>query len=355
MVNYLQLKVAQIIRETSDTVSVHFFNPEGEKLKFTPGQYLTLCLTINGKEERRPYSLCSSPEAGELPAVAVKRVEGGLVSNYILDHLQVGETITVIPPQGNFGLPINTVAERHIVLIGAGSGITPLFSILKSVLTAEANSMVTLIYGNRKVESIIFREHLEKLQKQWPQRLRVIHCLSSPPEKWYGASGRIHPDMLKEIIEQSQPVTPMEETQYFLCGPQGMMETTEETLKSMGVPKKDIHKESFFHNVDTEAVEQLHEEAGLITREVKIIFDDEEFSFPVSPDETILQAALDRDIRLPYSCQSGLCTACRCKTVSGKILMDEREGLSDAEFDEGYVLICVGHPLTADVVLTADE
>jgi ring-1,2-phenylacetyl-CoA epoxidase subunit PaaE len=345
--NTVSLRVARVVHETSDAVSIVF----EQSFSYLAGQFLTLIANINGKEVRRAYSLCSAPANNEQPAIAVKAVTDGLMSNYLINNLKAGDTIEALSPMGNFALQAVPSAKRHIVLVGAGSGITPLFSILKNTLKNEPESYVSLVYGNRTEKDIIFYQALNDLQKEYPTRLRVVHTLTQPPTTWYGATGRINAELMQELVYQLTPPTPVQSTEYFMCGPQAMMDTVQEVLTANKVLKINIHRESFFSSIDEAAKQAAIEEEGIITRKVTVIYDGDTHEFEVKPEQSILDAALDQDIDLPYSCQSGLCTACRGKCLSGKVHLDEREGLSDNEMNAGYVLTCVGHPLTADVVI----
>jgi ring-1,2-phenylacetyl-CoA epoxidase subunit PaaE len=353
--------IAKVTQLTADTISIAFEQPEGAPLSYYPGQYLTLIADVNANEVRRAYSLCSSTYANELPTVAVKAVPNGVLSTYLLAQAKAGSKLRLLAPMGHFMLEVQPLKARHIVLIGAGSGITPLYSILKAVLLAEPNSLVTLIYGNRTEDSIIFGQELNDWQQKYPARLKVINCLSKAPETWYGPKGRLDAELLAELLEQSAPVISVSETHYYLCGPDGLMETATAELKKAGVKPFQIHKESFFHAVDeaareaalaaaAAAVTSAHDDPGQ-GREVLIKFEGDEYTVLVKPEDTILSAALDQDIPLPYSCQAGLCTACRARCMDGKVHMDEMEGLSQSEADDGYVLCCVAHPLTKGVVI----
>jgi len=345
------LSIHKVVRESHDCISIHFQQPWHKMLDYKAGQFLTVIVTIDGKQERRAYSLCSSPHADAFPAIAVKAIPGGKVSNYLCDWAAAGKGIEILEPMGNFVFIPKPELKRHIVLYAAGSGITPLFSIIKSALKMEPLSEVTLIYGNRNIDSIIFNEALTALVSANPNRLRVVHTLSAPPEKWYGASGRINAEMLDEILDQTTPILPVAETLHFMCGPIGMMDTVKSVLAARGVRKEFVFHESFFSSIDDASRELAVEEQGVIERQIKVIYESDSFTYSVPPHKTILEAAQDLDIDLPYSCQSGLCTACRGKCVSGKVFMDETDGLSQKELDNGYILTCVAHPLSADVVI----
>jgi ring-1,2-phenylacetyl-CoA epoxidase subunit PaaE len=345
------LTVRAITLETPDTISIQFEQPWVKPVQYRPGQFLTVIATVNGNKIRRAYSLCSSPHTDAFPAISVKRIPDGLMTNYLFDNLKVGSSLEVLEPLGNFVFEPKPAAKRHIVLFGAGSGITPLFSIIKSALKAEPDALVSLVYGNRYQNTIIFYDELKGLQEKYPSRFKVLHCLSAPPNVWYGASGRLNPELVNEVLDQWQPISPVQETLYYMCGPQEMMDTIAKTLEDRKVLKPFIFRESFFSSISEAAAQTIVEEEGIVTRKIKVIYDGDEFVFDVEPKNTILEAAQDKDINLPYSCQSGLCTACRGKCLSGKVHLIEREGLSDSEFNEGYILTCVAHPLTDDVVI----
>ncbi len=334
---FSKVKVKEVVKETADAVSIHF--EPTEKVSYKSGQFFTVAVNVNGKDERRAYSLCSSPFVDEFPAVAVKRVDGGKVSNYLNDEVKAGDELLLMPPIGNFTTDFNASNTRHIVLFGGGSGITPLISIAKSALDQEPNSQVTLVYANRNESSVIFKSAIESMQSD---RFNVVHVLEEAPENFEGHSGRITSDVIKEVLSTVNS----EQAEYFMCGPGPMMDVVMDTLVGMNLPSDKIHKESF---VSEAAEEPVSDE--VVAREVTVIYDDEEFKYTVEPNETILEKGLEEDIDLPFSCQSGLCTACRGKCISGKVKMMEDEGLSEAEIDEGYVLPCVSHPLTDDVVI----
>lgn len=344
--HYFDLKVKEVIRETPDAITIIFEQPEN-KMDYKSGQFLTLILTMDGQEVRRSYSLNTSPYVDESLAVTVKRVEGGLVSNHLVDNLQAGETIKVMEAMGNFTTEFDKNNKRHVMMFGGGSGITPFMSLIKSTLHMEPDSIATLIYCNRDVDSIIFYSKLEEMQTMHEGRLHVIHVLDNAPMNWQGHSGLLNHDMLEKIMERI-PDWGIDNTTFLMCGPEGMMENVRNLLTERGIPGEKIFKESFvtpiLHKDEKPAVE-----GEIVAQTVKVVYDDEEHEFEVPPDSTILLTALDLGIDLPYSCQSGLCTACRGKLISGEVKLDEEEGLSEAERNDGYVLTCVGHPLTPDV------
>lgn len=349
---YYDLTVKDIVQETKDTISIVFEQPE-TPIAYKSGQFLTLILPVNGKEVRRAYSLCSSPYVDQDLAVTVKRVETGLMSNWLADHLEAGARIKVMEPMGQFTTEFSPERKRHLIMFAGGSGITPMMSIIKSILSQEPDSIVSLIYCNRDIDSIIFKDTLEEMQTRDEGRLHVIHVLDNAPMNWQGYSGLLNHDMLTRLFERI-PEWGITNTSYLMCGPEGMMNNVESLLAMRHIPKEKVFKESFVQG--TIPKDQKKEEVVVggeesKTREVTIRYDGQEYKVMVPPDKGILESALDQGIDLPYSCQSGLCTACRGKALSGKVRLDEEEGLSQSEREEGYVLTCVGHPLTDDVVI----
>ena len=346
--HYYQLRVKDIVQETSKAISIVFHQPT-PVMEYQSGQFLTLIAEIEGKEVRRSYSFCSAPEIDPDLAVTVKRVDGGLMSNYLPDHLKIGDTLRVMEPMGHFTTDLNPENKRHLIMFAGGSGITPFMSHIKSIMQHEPHSIISLIYANRDIDSIIFKQQLEDLQMNNEGKFHAIYILEQAPLTWQGHSGLLNPDLLKEMLERV-PDWGLEQTQYLMCGPEGMMHNIETYLKDLGIPSDKIYKESFVAPT-IDKTEPAEDDTELKARQVKVIYDGEEHQFSVEPDATILETALDQDIDLPYSCQSGLCTACRGKLLSGKIKMDEEEGLSDSEREEGYVLTCVGHPISDDVTI----
>ena len=344
--HYHSLTVTKVVKETADAISIVFAQPE-PKFEYKSGQFLTLIADINGKSIRRAYSLSSSPFTDDNLVVTIKRVDGGLMSNYLNDNVKAGDKMNVMEPMGNFTTEFNPANKRHIIMFGGGSGITPLMSHAKSALTQEPNSIVSLIYANRDINSIIFKEAFQDLTIKYEGRFRVIHILDNAPLEWQGPSGLLNHEMLTDLFERI-PNWGIGQTTYIMCGPEGMMNNVETLLAQQNIPAEKVFKESFVAGTINKEDESGSSDE-IQERTVTILYDDEEFEVKVSPKKAILDAALDMEIDLPYSCQSGLCTACRGKCTSGSVKMDEEEGLSKAEIEEGYVLPCVAHPLTDDV------
>jgi ring-1,2-phenylacetyl-CoA epoxidase subunit PaaE len=346
--SYLPLKVREVVKETADTVTLYFEQPE-PFLEYKPGQFLTVILDFEGKEQRRSYSLCTSPFVDSYPGISVKRVDGGLFSNFLNEKIFPGKTINMLAPMGNFTADFHSKNQRHFFLVAGGSGITPIMGILKSLLVNEPKSKVTLLYCSRNEAQIIFKKELEKLSVANPERLHVLHNLSQPSDSWTGLRGRLTKETIQPLVQKAQNETDFE-TEYFICGPDGIMESTLEVLGQFGVAKDKIHRESFY----SAAADKAHEAAasgdmGGLTREVTVELEGEEHLITVAPDKTILESGLAQDLNMPYSCQSGLCTACRGKLISGEVKMDEDAGLSEKEIAAGYVLCCVSRPVSSDV------
>ncbi|HYG00949.1 MAG TPA: ferredoxin--NADP reductase [Chryseosolibacter sp.] len=349
---YYDLKVKKIINETRDAITIVFEQPEN-KINYKSGQFLTLIISAQGKDVRRAYSLCSSPFVDEDLAVTVKRVDNGLMSNWLPEKLKPGATVKVMEPMGQFTTEFSKDRKRHLILFAGGSGITPMMSIIKSILSQEPDSIVSLIYCNRDIDSIIFKSSFDQWETKYEGRLHVIHILDNAPMNWQGYSGLLNHEMLTKLFERI-PDWGIDKTTYLMCGPEGMMKNVESLLAARNIPNDKVFKESFVQGTiakETKTEVAAADTGELKEREVTIRYDGQEYKVLVPPDKAILETALDQGIDLPYSCQSGLCTACRGKALSGKVKLDEEEGLSQSERNQGYVLTCVGHPMTDDVVI----
>lgn len=349
MSKYFHLTVKEIVRETDDTITIHFWHPPHQAISYKPGQFLTLMPVVDGKKVRRAYSMSSSPNKDASLAVTVKRLPGGTVSNYLIDRLRPGDAMEVMEPMGHFVCEPNPIRGRTLVLFGAGSGITPLMSMLKSVLPVETRTRIVLIYGSRNEDSIIFKQQLAELQTKYADRFEVRHVLSQP-QSWHRESGRINQGKALALLEDLN--VDAQQAEFFVCGPEGLMHEVQGALTVLGVPKERIHKESFAPSQETHGEVVEDEDGGsLRTQTVTVIYEGAEYKVEVQPHQTILEAALEMDVDLPYSCQAGMCTACMGKCTAGKVQLDEEDGLTDAELKAGFILTCVAHPLTRDVVV----
>ena len=350
------LKVKDVSPETADAVTITFWHPLSEVIRYQPGQFLTFLLTINGEKVRRSYSMASSPHVDASLSVTVKRLPGGKVSNYLCEGIKTDSIIESLEPMGTFTPALNPSNEKLYVLIGAGSGITPLFSMLKSILHVEPKSRIWLIYGNRNQASIIYKAHLDAIAQVHANRVRITNVLSQPDFGWTGAEGRVNQHLISQLLDELT-VTDRQTLQAYMCGPDGLMDEARKAFALLNVPAEHVHRESYGTATTDSAVGEVVEdpaadESG--SPDVTVIYEGTEYKFAVAPHQTILEAALDLDIDLPYSCQAGMCTACLGKCVSGTVKLDEEDGLSPAELKAGYVLTCVAHPASAGVVIEID-
>jgi ring-1,2-phenylacetyl-CoA epoxidase subunit PaaE len=353
---FYSLQVAKINRETKDAVSITFDVPThlSSQFQYKAGQYLTFSIVINGEEVRRSYSVCSSPVTNPSPTIAVKQVENGRMSTFLNNELKEGDSIEVMPPMGKFILEPNASASNNYFLFGGGSGITPLLSIIKTALLTEPNSKCYLFYANTDIDSIIFRDELKALEAD-NSNFKVFYSLDHAPADWNGYTGFLSEGRVSEIIRNELGLN-YPTAQYYTCGPSAMMKVVEDGLKSTGVQDDNISVEYFTAVTKTsdtatsDADEPLDSEE-VIERSIKVEVFGTTKEVTVKPDETILIAAQDAGLDPPYSCTVGVCTTCRARLRTGRASMDEREGLSDAEIDLGYVLTCQAHPLTDDVDL----
>jgi len=344
------IKIKEVRKETSDAVSVHFDIPENirEEYRYKPGQYLTLKVTVNGEELRRAYSLCTSPYVDNVPAIAVKRVEDGRVSNYVNDQFAEGQQLEVMTPMGNFTTELNEFYSRHFILYAGGSGVTPMMSILKSVLEIEPSSHVTLVYGNRDEESIIFNNELDELEGHFADRFKIVHCLNEAPEGWGGETGLLTSDKVTEIVNNIGG--DIKNAQHFICGPGAMMDSVKAALDGLNIPADKIHIEYFTSKIDqgegsdSSAGDTVSNEPFSGVAQVEVELQGDNFNVEVSESETILQAGLEAGIDPPFACQMGICTTCRAKMLEGAVHMDETEGLTQDELDQNYILTCQSHP-----------
>lgn len=361
MSKFHKLKVSEVKNEIAEAVSVSFEVPAElkENYQYKPGQYTTLKLLIEGENVNRSYSFCSSPYAGEPLTIAVKRVAGGKGSNFINDNFKPGVEIEVMEPMGNFHSPLDENNEKQYLLFGGGSGITPVMAILKSVLVKEPKSKVVLFYGNRNEDSIIFKDKLEVLAAKYGDRLKVVHIFDLPLRNWTGYSGFMVKDTVLKMLRENTSLN-FQHSEFFICGPTPMMKQVEEALAVLQIPKERIHIEYFTAKLDEDkqaaGVGSAAPSAEAFTgkTKVKIIYDGNEREFEVSEKETILEAALDAGYDPPYSCMVAACCTCRAKLISGKVEMDDRESLTDAEIAKGYVLTCQSHPKSHGIVLNYD-
>ena len=349
MDSHINLRIEKLKRETHDSITLKLIENSGREIHFKPGQFLTFIYNIDGEEIRRGYSISSSPDDLPIIRITIKKIEDGYVSDHIFDKLNVGEIINAVPPLGNFIVQPPTGTERNLVFFGAGSGITPLTSMIEFTLKNDVNSKIFLYYGNRDEDSIIYKNLFDELLDIYSSRFQVVHILSQPKRNWTGLKGRISKELaLKILLENFSDTKSISD--FYLCGPSEMMKNIIEALKDFGVAKNRIHREIY----STSVIDQ-NEDVENISREVTIIFNDKEHKLIVEPGIGILQTALTAGLNLPNSCQYGSCSSCRAKLLSGQLKLIDQTALSDEEIDKGYCLTCVGFPVSDNVVILYED
>jgi ring-1,2-phenylacetyl-CoA epoxidase subunit PaaE len=359
--HFHRLTVADLRRETKDAVSIAFAVPPelASAYVFEPGQYLTLRAALQGEEERRSYSICSGLDDGEL-RVAVKKVDGGLFSTHVNEALKPGDTLEVMTPMGRFTVPLDPQAAHAYVGIACGSGITPVMSHIKSILSREKKSRFVLLYGNRSSRDIMFKDALEDLKDRHLGRLAVHHVLSREAQDLPLLHGRLDGERITALVRASLPGQKIDHA--FLCGPQGMMEAAQIALANLGVPKDRIHLELFTPTSPPPSIRATRARAGgspgqtldaIATATVRL--DGVTHSFPVAADEGVIDAGLRAGLELPFSCKGGMCCTCRAKLVSGTVKMMRNYSLEPWEMEQGFVLACQSRPTSPAVSLDFDE
>lgn len=347
------LKISDIKRETADTVSIAFDVPAelAESFKFVPGQYLTLKTNINGEEVRRSYSICSALSENEL-RVAVKQVDNGVFSSHANQNLSVGQELDVMTPQGGFTVEPASANANTYVFYAAGSGITPVLSMVRSILENESNSQIFLYYGNRTVAETIFKSQLDELAGKY-SNLKLKYILSREETGNPNTTGRI--DEAKCAHFFNEELEPLKIFGVYACGPEGVIDCVKEFYTSKGLLHK-VHFELFTTPVNPDADHTDVVAGENVTSQVTVIIDDEEYSFELNTDgKDVLSAAQDADADVPFSCKGGVCCTCRAKVMEGKVKMDLNFALEEDEVEEGFVLTCQSHPLTEKVVISYDE
>lgn len=333
---YQELKVADVVNIAKDAINIIFEKPN--HFEYQPGQFITIIRSVNGKKIRRAYSLNSTPFEDENPSVTVKRVADGLMSNDLNETLEKGDSLEIMNPMGLFTTSYSEDNERTAVFYGGGSGITPLISILRSILIKEPKSKVVLLYANRSEEYIIFKDLLKDLNVKYGGRMITKHILENGDADY---SGRITTEIVNDL-HHSAGINAAAE--HYICGPQPMMDVVADSLKILNISDEKVRMESF--EAGKTSPSEIIDQSSDSESEVTIVLDGEEYAITVKKGASVLDTALDNELDMPYSCQSGLCTACRGKCIEGNVTIDDAEGLSQEELDEGYVLTCVGKPIS---------
>ncbi|MEY3367193.1 MAG: hypothetical protein RI973_348 [Bacteroidota bacterium] len=355
MLKFHHLEVASIKRETAGCVSIKFVIPTeiSSEFAFQAGQHVTVKTVLDGEEVRRSYSLCSAPQEGEF-RIAIKEVEGGKFSTYANRFLRPGQTLEVMPPVGTFTLPLNPKQTKNYVAFAAGSGITPVFSIMKSVLATEPGSRFILFYGNRDSDSIIFKNEISDLKNKYLNRLSVHHILSQEDPGTDLFHGRIDASKCDLFLKSIAPVHSTDE--FLICGPLGMMEELRSLLQEKGVPPAHIHSELFGVPVASGHSAKLEKKQSYVSSEITLTIDGNTFSFsPTMESNSILEAAQHAGADVPYACKAGVCCTCKAKLIAGEVDFHTNYGLMEEELQQGYILTCQALPKSAQVILSFDE
>ena len=357
-----KLVVDSIIEETADSRSFLLTLPEDltESYTYKAGQYLTVKVSVKGEEQRRAYSIFTAPRASEF-GFTVKRVTGGLVSNYLIDEIKVGDTLSVMMPDGKFTIKPNSDSIRDHYFIAGGSGITPVIAMISELLEAEPMSTCYLLYANRDEANIIFRNQLDQLAETYAGQFYLDHILSQPQQNkaaglkglfgvkssptWKGMKGRINPQLLEKYFEDRPSKS--NENIYYLCGPGGLIETMEAYLTGLSTSTKNIKKEYFTSSKESAALPLSDSNGATAT----VLLNGEKFTLTIPPSKNILDAIIDDGKDPPYSCTSGACSTCVAKLTSGKVDMEACFALDDEEIEDGYILTCQARPTTSEISL----
>lgn len=348
------LKVAALDRVTDDAVIITFAVPEDlrEEFAYLPGQHLAVRATVAGDDVRRNYSICAPAGSGAL-RIGVKRLPDGVFSSFALDRLQVGDSLEVLPPSGGFTVHLDPAQARHYGAVAAGSGITPVLSIIASALYTEPGSRATVILANRNTSTIMLLEDLEDLKNRFMDRFTILHVLSREPQQVELLSGRLDADRLGTILDTL--VVP-DVDEWFVCGPLEMTDMVRATLLNRGVPDATIRRELFHATATPQRPSPSASETPGDACDVTVRLDGRGTSFALPPGtESILDAALRVRSELPYACKNGVCGTCRCLLVSGGVEMVQNFALEQDELDRGYRLACQSYPATATVVVDFDQ
>ncbi|MRW94848.1 phenylacetate-CoA oxygenase/reductase subunit PaaK [Duganella sp. FT80W] len=356
MSKFHPLTIADVRHETRDTIAVTFTVPAElrDSFRFQQGQHLTLRAHIDNDDVRRSYSICSAVQDNTL-RVAIKRTSGGLFSGWANDTLRPGHTLDVMPPMGHFNVPLNPEHRKHYLAFAAGSGITPILSIIKTTLAAEPHSRFTLVYGNRASSSVIFRDELSDLKDSYLERLKITYVMSREQQDIELFNGRITQEKTAQFLQHWINASDIDTA--FICGPEDMMLGVSTALQQAGMPKADIKIELFAASIPKHqhqpraAASDTHRQT-----EVTVIMDGNAASFSMEQDkESLLDAGLRAGLDMRYSCKGGVCSTCRCKVIEGKVDMDVNYALEDYEIARGYVLSCQSFPTTDRVVIDFDQ
>ena len=350
-----RLAVNDLRRESADAVSLTFAIPSelSNDYSFAPGQYLTLRTTMEGEEIRRSYSICSGPDDGEL-RIAVKKVDGGAFSSWAADELKAGDELDVMTPTGRFGIAHAPAEARVYVGFAAGSGITPILSIVRGVLAREPDSRFFLFYGNRSTGGMLFREALEELKDRFMQRFSLFHVISGEEQDIPILHGRLDGDKVRVLLRSLVPASQADHV--FICGPTGMSEDIEATCRDIGIAEDRIHVERFVSGLGGKPRAKAAVAVSAPPKAMaSLVIDGKRREVPVAEGESILDAALRAGMDLPFACKGGMCSTCRAKLVEGSAEMEANYSLEPWELEKGFILTCQARPTTDRVVVDYDH
>jgi len=350
MAHFHKLTIKNVLTLTNKSVAISFSIPDNLKanFNFTAGQYITLKTTINNEEVRRDYSLCSSPKSGDI-TVAVKEVENGTFSKFANNTLKAGDILEVAEPQGRFAFRPDSSKTRTIAAFAAGSGITPVLSIVKTVIEEEPNSTFVLVYGNKTTKDTMFLDQLLELHHEYKDRfdIQFVFSQSQEPDALFG---RIEKSTVNLVVKNKYKHTTIDA--FYLCGPEAMIYTVKDVLIENSIPETSIFFELFKAAKAEQAIENASQTGET---NITVLVDDEKESFVMSQKQTILEAALDNDLDAPYSCQGGICSSCIARITEGSATMRQNNILTDNEVAEGLVLTCQAQPTSSSIVVDYDD
>jgi ring-1,2-phenylacetyl-CoA epoxidase subunit PaaE len=351
MAKFIDLTVTAIENTTADAVVVSLRPTDGSVLSFVQGQYLTFKATIDGQEVRRSYSICS-PVGQDIVQVGIKRVQGGTFSNWANGGLTVGDTLKALSPMGHFHTPLSPDQSHSYLGFAIGSGITPVLSIIRTTLATEPNSSFSLVYANRSIQSIMFKEELEDLKNRFMNRLSVTHILKSGQEDIELFSGRLDQEKLADLFTKWLHVPNFKTA--FICGPEDAMKTIASTLHSFGMAPENIKYELFGTARPRQAAQPISDQASAEVH-LKVTLDGASREIAGASGTSLLDAALNAGIEAPYACKAGVCSTCRCKVTVGAAEMRVNHALEDYEVAQGYVLSCQAYPTSDQIHFEYDE
>jgi ring-1,2-phenylacetyl-CoA epoxidase subunit PaaE len=358
--HFHSLAVKRVTPDAAGSAAITFQVPRelAKAFEFQPGQFLTLRATLDGQEVRRNYSICSARQrydaTGEID-VGIKAMEGGVFSRWAVQTLAPGSVVDVMPPDGRFSPRV--AGARHRVGFAAGSGITPILSIMATTLAGQPDSQFTLVYCNQRSNTIMFNEALQDLKDRYPARVTLVHLLSRQPQEVALLHGRLDEAKVRELLDVLIPPASIDEA--FICGPEAVIEGAESALKAAGVAPERIHAERFIPPGGAvpprPRASPASHAAGAKTHQLDIVLDGKTHHLSMDADERVLDAALDAGLDLPYSCKGGVCCTCRARVLEGQVEMEKNFTLERWEMDKGFVLTCQSRPLTGKLVVSYDE